>query len=208
MRIEPLGDRAFILRELPAPAFAIAKSLNHAPPPGVVEAVASYDTVGLYCTPEFDPRALKLSSDFPEEERRHHKIPVCYEMGEDTEGVARRLGISPDELSEFHSGATYTCYAVGFCPGFAYLGYLPKELQGVPRMASPRTRVEQGSVGMTGRQTAVYPLPRPGGWSLIGKTPLTLVDVAELYFPIEAGDTVEFHPIGLDDFNALRGERL
>ena len=78
-------------------------------------------------------------------------------------------------------------YAIGFVPGFPYLGYLPAELCGVGRLPSPRLRVEPGSVGLTGRQTGVYPLPRPAGWNILGRTPLTLVDVADGYFPIRVG---------------------
>src|SRR5947199_152200 len=82
--------------------------------------------------------------------------------------------------------------AVGFVPGFPYLGYLPAELCGVGRLPSPRVRVEAGSVGLTGRQTGVYPLPRPGGWNLIGRTPLVVVDVAAGFFPLRVGDAVRF----------------
>ena len=96
----------------------------------------------------------------------------------------------------------------GFCPGFPYLGYLPDELCGVPRLASPRVRVEPGSVGLTGRQTGLYPLARPGGWNLIGRTPLTVVDVAAGYFPIRPGDRVRFRPVARAEYNTLAGERL
>lgn len=203
-----MGDAAFILRDLDAPAHLIAAWLNLKRPPGLIEAVASYDTVGIYTTAGFDPSILEMPGDYAALEPRHHKIPICYEMGDDLEPTAKLLGLSPDELVNCHMSAEYTCYAVGFCPGFGYLGYLPDAIQGVPRRPSPRTRVEPGSLGITGRQTAIYPLPRPGGWALIGRTPLTLVDVADEYFPIQAGDTISFQRIGLDDFNALKGAWL
>ena len=82
-----------------------------------------------------------------------------------------------------HGGTRYTVYAIGFCPGFPYLGYLPDELAGVPRLPAPRLRVEEGSVGLTGRQTGIYTEVRPGGWNIVGRTPLRLVDVACEYFP-------------------------
>jgi inhibitor of KinA len=99
-------------------------------------------------------------------------------------------------------------YAIGFCPGFPYLGYLPAELTGVPRLESPRLRVEPGSVGLTGRQTGLYPLARPGGWNLIGRTPLTIVDVEQDFFPIHVGDQVQFVRIDAREFDARFGERL
>jgi inhibitor of KinA len=99
-------------------------------------------------------------------------------------------------------------YAVGFVPGFPYLGYLPPELCGVGRLGSPRLRVEAGSVGLTGRQTGVYPLPRPGGWNLIGRTPLVLVDVAAGFFPLRVGDRVQFARIDERRYRELEGERL
>ena len=92
--------------------------------------------------------------------------------------VAQLSGLPPDEVIRLHASTEYTVYAIGFCPGFPYLGYLPPPLCGVPRLEAPRLRVEAGSVGLTGRQTGIYTEPRPGGWNLIGRTPLQLVDVA------------------------------
>jgi inhibitor of KinA len=129
-------------------------------------------------------------------------------MGPDLARVAERTGLTADEVVRLHTGAEYTVYAIGFCPGFPYLGYLPGQLCGVPRLATPRLRVEPGSVGLTGRQTGVYPLERPGGWNLVGRTPLVLVDVAEGYFPIRSGDRVRFERIDRAEFERRRGERL
>ncbi|HWA82269.1 MAG TPA: carboxyltransferase domain-containing protein [Fimbriimonadaceae bacterium] len=208
MRADPLGENAYILRDLGAPAHLVAQWLNAERPEGVIEAIASYDSVGLFTQRDFDLASLQLPEGFPEGEPRIHLIPVCYELGEDLEETAKRLGMTPDQLAACHASRDYTCFAVGFCPGFGYLGYLPEAMQGIPRRKSPRTRVEAGSVGITGKQTAVYPLPRPGGWALIGRTPLTLVDVADQYFPIQAGDTIRFERIGLEDFRSLEGEWL
>jgi inhibitor of KinA len=122
--------------------------------------------------------------------------------------VARIVGLLPDDVVRAHCEMNYTVYAIGFCPGFPFLGYLPAELCGVPRLAAPRKKVEPGSVGMTGRQTGIYPLERPGGWNLIGKTPLVLVDVAASYFPLSAGDRIRFEPIDRSQFDALRGCKL
>lgn len=209
MKIEALGDSAYILRDLERPADELAAALNAAPPAGLLEAVASYDTVGVYVDPSsFWPQALDPGLVAASRVARSHEIPVCYERGPDLEEAAQRLSLTPDTVVRLHTAAEYRCFAVGFCPGFAYLGYLPAELAGLPRREEPRVRVEPGSLGITGRQTGVYPLPRPGGWWLIGQTPLTLVDVEDDYFPILAGDTVRFRPIRVAEFDALKGARL
>ena len=94
----------------------------------------------------------------------------------DLERVAEHLRLTVAEVIALHSSCDYTVHAIGFAPGFPYLGYLPPPLCGVPRLPAPRLRVEPGSIGLTGRQTGIYPLARPGGWNLIGRTPLVLVE--------------------------------
>src|SRR5438105_4547496 len=121
MRIEPLGDCAYILRGLEAPAHQVAAWLNANPPPGMIEAIASYDTVGLYTAIDFDPATIKTAIH-PKSEIRNpksHEIPVCYEIGEDLAEMAQRLNLSAQELASAHASAEYVCFAVGFCPGFA-----------------------------------------------------------------------------------------
>lgn len=211
MKVESLGDAAYVLRDLDRPAFEVAATFNRVGLPGLFEAVASYESVGLYVDPLLFDCSLIGSVVFDSSSSlsgRVHKIPVCYEMGPDTEEVCDRLNFSASSLVEFHQSQSYRCYAVGFCPGFAYLGYLPSEIAGLPRKATPRVRIEPGSVAITGRQTAVYPMVRPGGWWLIGKTPMTLVDVESDYFPIQAGDEVCFYGISALEYDARLGERL
>lgn len=211
MTLEPLGDAAYVMRDLPVPAHQIAQFLNEHPPLGVYEAVASYETVGLYIDPDhFQVNAVLKDWGFlsGNAQGRRHIIPVCYQLGVDLEEVGALTAVSIDEIIRLHTSVDYRCYAIGFCPGFPYLGYLPESLSGVSRLSAPRKRVEAGMVGITGRQTGIYPLERPGGWRLIGRTPLTLVDVDEGYFPIEAGDSVRFEAIGEEEFEALRGQRL
>jgi inhibitor of KinA len=210
MKTEPLGDSAIIVREIGAPAHLFAEAVRRAAIPGMLEAMASYDTVGVYFDPGvFDPaRLFEVATGELDLPGNLYEIPVCYDLGEDLPDVAERLGLKSHEIVRLHTSRRYRCYALGFCPGFAYLGHLPDELAGVPRRPSPRVRIEPGSVAITGRQTAVYPLLRPGGWALIGRTPLCLVDVEDAYFPIRAGDQVQFVSIGLDEFEARQGERL
>jgi inhibitor of KinA len=185
--------------------------------PWLVDVVQAYSTVAVH----FDlgvmtfaevARALP-SLAIPDGEPevaagRLHLIPCCYDRQLDLERVARHTGLSPAEVVALHAAAEYTVYAIGFCPGFPYLGYLPEPLCGVPRLETPRLRVPAGSVGLTGRQTGIYTLERPGGWNLIGRTPLRLVDVAAGYFPLRTGDRVRFVPIGEDEFRVREGKRL
>jgi inhibitor of KinA len=122
--------------------------------------------------------------------------------------VAQATGLTAEEVVALHTSAEYTVYAIGFCPGFPYLGYLPEALCGVPRLPAPRLRVEPGSVGLTGRQTGIYTEARPGGWNLVGRTPLTLVDVSDGYFPLRTGDRVRFERVDEAEFHRLLGRRL
>ncbi len=126
------------------------------------------------------------------------EIPVCYggETGPDLESVAAMHGMTADEVVRLHSEALYTVYFLGFVPGFAYLGGLP-EVLATPRRASPRTRVEAGSVGIGGNQTGVYPFATPGGWQIIGRTTLEMFQAdRESMSLLEIGDVVRFRPIG------------
>lgn len=210
-KIEPLGEAAFILRELTSPAWQVANWIDSLKLPGLIEAVAAYETVGLYVDEStFDPTCLlKLpESDLAPTESKLHEIPVCYEFGDDLADAAQRLGISSDFVIAEHLSVVYHCAAIGFCPGFPYLHALPQSIAGLPRRATPRVRVMPGSVGITGNQTGIYPLPRPGGWNLIGRTPMTLVDVDDDYFPIKAGDRLQFLRIDCAEFARLEGERL
>jgi inhibitor of KinA len=136
---------------------------------------------------------------------RHVEIPVCYggEFGPDIDEVAALHGISADRVIELHSSATYLVYFLGFVPGFAYLGELPKELI-TPRLATPRKKVPRGSLGIAGNQTGVYPFETPGGWRLLGRTPLAMFrtdrDVLSL---LSIGDRVRFVPVSRERFVEL-----
>lgn len=125
------------------------------------------------------------------------EIPVCYggKYGEDLEFVARHAGLTPEEVIRIHSGRDYRIYMLGFLPGFPYLGGLDERLV-TPRLESPRTKIPAGSVGIGGAQTGIYPMESPGGWQLIGRTPIQLFhpeDNGKL--PYEAGDWIRFIPI-------------
>jgi inhibitor of KinA len=133
------------------------------------------------------------------------EIPVCYggEFGPDLEEAAKLLSLSLERIIEFHAAATYRASFLGFAPGFAYLGDVPAQLE-LPRLSTPRKKVLPGSIAIAGRQTAVYPFATPGGWRLIGRTPLTMFradrDPMSL---IGIGDQVRFRPITREEFLLL-----
>lgn len=138
-------------------------------------------------------------------EPRQLEIPVCYggEFGPDLEEVAALHEITVDRVIELHSSPTYLVYFLGFVPGFAYLGELPKELI-TPRLATPRKKVPHGSVGIAGNQTGVYPFETPGGWRLLGRTPLAMfrTDRDGLSL-LSIGDHVRFVPVSRERFTEL-----
>lgn len=208
MTIHPLGDSAFVLRNLDQPAWELADALNAHPPPGLIEAVPAYETVGLYVHPEDFALDIEALSGLKPVERSVviHRVPVCYEQGPDFAEAARALGVSESELVSLHTGSTYTCFALGFCPGFPYLGYLDPRISGLPRRSNPRLKVPRGAIAITGRQTAIYPAETPGGWNLIGLTPLEIV--GEDYFPIKAGDQINFYSISAAEYRKMEGERI
>jgi inhibitor of KinA len=138
-------------------------------------------------------------------EPRLVQIPVCYggEFGPDLKNVAAVHGISDQEVIELHSSAAYSVYFLGFVPGFAYLGGLPQQLA-TARIPAPRAKVPRGSVGIAGNQSGVYPFDMPGGWRLLGRTPLEMFrpDRSEMAL-LTIGDQVRFVPISPQRFAAL-----
>jgi len=136
----------------------------------------------------------------PLPEPRLVEIPVAYggENGPDLEAVAALSGHTPDEVVAIHSGAEYLVYFLGFSPGFPYLGGMPESIA-APRLETPRRRVPAGSVAIGGRQTGVYPMASPGGWRIIGRTPLRLFDPAiDPPVRLQMGDRVRFVAVGQD----------
>jgi KipI family sensor histidine kinase inhibitor len=124
-------------------------------------------------------------------------VPVFYggEYGPDLEWVSGHLGISAEELIRLHTGTIYRVYMIGFTPGYPYMGELPAELA-TPRRSTPRTRVPKGSVGIAQRQTGIYPVESPGGWQIIGWTPIELFDPSrQLPSLLEMGDRVKFEAV-------------
>ena len=212
----PLGDQAVLAYCADETvALLLAAAMRQANDPWLVDVVQAYTSVAVFFDlglTNFQTVADRIRRLPLADSRRAtgelYRLPCCYELQLDLERVVEQTNLPADEVIRLHSATEYTVYAIGFCPGFPYLGYLPPALCGVPRLETPRLRVEAGSVGLTGRQTGIYTEVRPGGWNIIGRTPLELVHVADGYFPIRTGDRVRFERIDETEFGRLRGQRL
>lgn len=228
MEFAPLGDRAVMItvgHTIDEPTNrlvrAVSARLDAAPPAGVVDQVPAFVSVAVHYDParvEGDARLSPyerivldlqqlLATVRPEQlpEPRRVEIPVCYggDLGPDLQDVADRHALTPDEVVRIHSGGEYLVYMIGFMPGFAYLGGLSERIV-TPRRSSPRMAVPAGSVGIGGEQTGVYPLESPGGWNLIGRTPLRIFDASRAEPTLlTTGDRVVFQPISRDEFDSL-----
>src|SRR5262245_16088690 len=218
MRIVAAGDSALVVEfaeridaAVNARAIALADAVQHAAIAGVRDVVPSFRTVTVYFDPlRTDYRAL--TSRIEDEVRRPSppapsmatpiRIPVCYggELGPDLADVAAFAGLSERDVVERHAAPVYRVFALGFVAGFAYLGIVDDAIA-MPRHATPRVRVPAGSVGIAGVQTGVYPAETPGGWRLIGRTPIKPFDLSRPDpFLLKAGDAVQFHPIAYDEY--------
>lgn len=186
---------------------ALTRAFERDPAPGIVNLHPAYSSVLVV----FDPitldhdavaRAVRQRLSHDDASRaapRLVEIAVRYggESGPDLEHVASLHGLTPRAAAELHASVEYTAAFLGFAPGFAYLSGLPDELA-TPRLESPRQRVPAGSVGIAGRQTAVYPLPSPGGWQIIGGTDLEVFRAdRDPMTLIRIGDRVRFVPVGI-----------
>jgi inhibitor of KinA len=223
MRIEPLGDSALLVRvveefeaeESLDAVLRATQQLELAQIPGVIGFAPAYTTIGVFFDPAqtetFDAlrasieRALENDVDSGSHAAATIEVPVCYEdeFAPDLEEVARHSGLSQAEIVRRHAEASYRVSCVGFTPGFPYLSGLPRELA-TPRRASPRKEIPAGAVAIGGTQTGIYPRKSPGGWNIIGRTPLRLFDV-ERNPPalFKAGDRVRFRKISRQEFDAF-----
>lgn len=134
------------------------------------------------------------------------RIPVCYsrKFGFDIDAVCQRNSLTQEELVHLHTSVSYNVYLIGFLPGFPYLGFVDPRLE-MPRHPAPRASVPAGSVGIAGKQTGVYPTNSPGGWQIIGRTPIKLFDPLQTPpVTIEPGDTVSFVSIDEEEFDRLK----
>jgi KipI family sensor histidine kinase inhibitor len=222
---EPLGETVLLIRfgqsidaALNARVHAAVSALRAAALPGIEDYVPAYASLALHYTPDtwltdsttpwrsLAQAAMRvLDQATPTTASMHTdaiEIPVHYD-GPDLDALAATLGLDIDTLVARHSGGDYRVAMLGFAPGFPYLLGLDPSLH-APRRANPRTRVPRGSVAIGGAQTGIYPSELPGGWQLIGRTPLRLFDAArEPACLLAAGDRVRFRAIGAEEFAAL-----
>jgi inhibitor of KinA len=235
MEITPLGDSALVVRVREVSADSNDESLRavldalhkirSAQIPGVMEVAPAYTTIGVF----YDLTRVAAAGIEPEAafdwiagqirqaasarvksktkaESRLIEIPVCYdpEFAFDLDEVARQAALSPNEVVDLHRNADYQVNCIGFTPGFPFLSGLPAKLA-TPRRGSPRKEIPAGSVAIGGKQTGVYPIKSPGGWNIIGRTPLELFDPTKNPPALlRAGDRVRFSSITRARFAALQ----
>ncbi|WKK74161.2 5-oxoprolinase subunit PxpB [Marivirga salinae] len=149
---------------------------------------------------------LEINSNETYPDARTIEIPVCYEKeyAPDLESLSKDINLNPQDIITQHTSVTYDVYMMGFLPGFPYLGELPKALE-CKRKSTPRKQVKAGSVAIAGNQTGIYPTDAPGGWQLIGQTPLKIFNALdENAFLIKMGDKVKFKSISSETFKTLQ----
>lgn len=225
--LHPLGDHAIIIElgkdiniATQQKVQVITEYLDEHPPMWMVEYIPAFTTVAVF----YDPiKVLRISGSekLLYEQVRHHlegilsglkaghspkprvvEIPVCYggEYGPDLEQVAKVNGLTTEEVIHIHSSGDYLVYMIGFAPGFPYVGGMSGKIA-APRRESPRLKIPARTVGIAGKQTGIYPIETPGGWQLIGRTPLELFrPAAESPSLLRAGDKIQFRPISQKEY--------
>ena len=236
LTIRPLGESALIVElssESPVDVdevLRVARLLERAAIAGVTEITTSFTTVAVFYEPTrivvrggevlFDSLEAQVRSALaqpstgesvgPASERQAIEIPVCYEdeFALDLIDVAAHASLAPAEVIALHCSAEYRVATVGFTPGFPYFAGLPSQLA-TPRRATPRATVPAGSVAIGGSQAGIYPLSSPGGWHVIGRTPMKLFDVtSDSPALLRAGDRVRFRRITAAEFHAAAANSL
>ncbi|WP_017184836.1 5-oxoprolinase subunit PxpB [Alkalibacillus haloalkaliphilus] len=218
--LHPLGNQALIItfgdeisKTLHEKVIATYKSLKRAHIPYVTDLVPTYRSVAVYynwrtvsyfeveqCVQDI-LKTVQLEEGL--REQKVIKLPVCYEgeFAPDLQSLAEFHTMSQQEVIERHSDPNYLVYMVGFLPGFPYLGGLDDKLE-TPRLQTPRAEVPRGSVGIAGKQTGVYPVSSPGGWHIIGNTPIKLFDVKREQLALfEVGDQLKFYSVTRSEYD-------
>lgn len=221
VRFLPVGDSALDIdfgdkvdRALSRQVLRLDRLIRASPPPGVVETVPSFRALLVHYDPLVTGRAeletalaaLIDNGAGRDEPARLWHIPACYDadFAPDLSEVAAAAGLPIGEVVRLHSSVRYHVYMLGFLPGFPYMGDLPERLA-LPRRADPRVRVPAGSIAIATALTAIYPFESPGGWHLIGATPLKLFDAARTAPALLApGDAVRFEPIDAVAFARIK----
>lgn len=227
VRFLPCGDQAVTVEwgstideHINRQVHAFARKVEALSHPAITEVVPTYRSATVHYRPEVFSyeelnqllTPLAQGSAEEAEELPVVEIPVCYggEYGPDLEEVAQHCSLTPEEVIARHTAPTYRIYMLGFTPGFPYLGGMDPSIA-APRRKEPRIQIPAGSVGIAGEQTGVYPIVSPGGWQLIGRTPLRLFDPQrEQPILLSAGAGIRFVPIDEETFRKMEekeGER-
>lgn len=222
IRILTAGDSAVLIEfgkeispDINARITALVRLMKAQQIEGVVDMIPSFCALLI----NYDPRVvsygkmkkrleklLKLEVETRATEAKIFEIPVCYgsEYGPDLDNISSLAGLREEEVIRIHSSRDYLIYMLGFLPGFSYLGGLDERIH-TPRLANPRVKIRAGSVGIGGSQTGIYPLDSPGGWQLLGMTPVKTYDPArEVPILFEAGDYIRFVPINEARYQEIR----
>ncbi|MCV4231798.1 5-oxoprolinase subunit PxpB [Virgibacillus sp. LDC1] len=227
----PLGDSAVLIQfedivseKVHRLVTAMARRLEKNPFQGWIECIPSYtslavyydydkigkpdgfDTVFAYVCSMLDERMEEEAGEKDITKYEVVDIPVCYggDYGPDLDEVAQKNRLSPMDVIRIHSGQDYLIYAIGFAPGFPYVGGIPEQIA-TPRKQTPRLLIPAGSVGIAGTQTGIYPIETPGGWQIIGRTPLALFrPESEPPTLLKSGQYIRFRPIQAEEYEQIR----
>ncbi|MCP2036716.1 inhibitor of KinA [Planomicrobium sp. HSC-17F08] len=195
----------------------IAALLEAEPPAWMVEFIPAFTTVAVFYNPAtvlYETAKSDLEALLPHVEEaaaspsRTIEIPVCYggEFGPDLEFVAQHNGLTPEQVIDIHTSGTYSVSMIGFAPGFPFISGMSEKIA-APRRDSPRLRIPERTVGIAGKQTGVYPIETPGGWQLIGRTPIRLFrPEQEIPSLLRAGDKIVFRRISEKEYDAWKEE--
>ena len=218
----PMGDRGLLVElgseispEMNRRVRSLLLGVESLELSGICELLPAYGSLLIV----FDPLEIALSTlrtkivgilasidRFPLPDPKNIKVPVVYgdSYGPDLDWVARYHDLSPDDVIGYHTQTVFHVYMLGFTPGFPYMGELPRAIA-TPRRETPRTRVPGGSIGIALKQTGIYPVESPGGWQIIGRTPLNLFDPGKSPPTLfDIGDQVVFYPISTGEYQSWK----
>ncbi|MDK2823394.1 MAG: inhibitor of KinA [Clostridia bacterium] len=220
-RYLPAGDKGIVVEfgstiktQINQKVRSMFLALEQCQLPGILELVPTYRSLMVFYDPlvwEFNKLLVELEkieaslASFKLPKPRVNLLPVVYggEHGPDFQFVCQYTKLTPEEIIRIHTSTDYLIYMLGFTPGFPYLGGMDERIA-VPRLEVPRTKIPVGSVGIAGSQTGVYPIESPGGWQLIGRTPVRLYDPSRTPpFLLQAGDYIRFYQVSSEEYQEI-----
>ena len=224
IKIVPEGDSSILIvfeqticPEVNQKIAAAAKLIKAQQISGIIDMIPTYCSllinynplvIGYEALRERVESIVRMESRTEAGRKKVWEIPVVYggEYGPDLVTIADHAGLSEEEVIKIHSGRDYLIYMLGFLPGFTYLGGLDERIH-TPRLATPRVRIAAGSVGIGGSQTGIYPMDSPGGWQLMGMTPVKTYDAnREVPILVEAGDYIRFVPVSEEEYLSIKAQ--